>query len=308
MADVANGFWGKATSNVDWCENNYVHSYYVAEWFNTLSSVPVALFALHGLLHCWRSGFEARQLLVHSCFILVGLGSCCFHGTLTWQGQAADELPMILGSSVFLYTALHLRRDTPSMPILLFLLAFDVVATVVYFIGHFLVFFFLYSLLACPVMYLSVQHARLPNVSQRTRVIGILSVALYLGGFIVFWLPEKYACGNRLEDHYPTIFQSLQFHALFHTTSAFGTYLWSVFICLARMEWMAENRRGAFETRYAHLVPTAADAQTASTAERLSWWPTTIGLSGPCSVGLPLPVAVVLPKGGRQRNQYFSIL
>ena len=37
------GFWIEhgAPSIVDWCEPNYVVSLYVAEWWNTLSSVPM---------------------------------------------------------------------------------------------------------------------------------------------------------------------------------------------------------------------------------------------------------------------------
>ncbi|KAI8393790.1 uncharacterized protein BYT42DRAFT_18851 [Radiomyces spectabilis] len=31
------GYWGPITSSVDWCEKNYTHWYYVAEWWNTLS-------------------------------------------------------------------------------------------------------------------------------------------------------------------------------------------------------------------------------------------------------------------------------
>jgi|AntRauMFilla1563_2_1112583.scaffolds.fasta_scaffold323578_1 hypothetical protein len=37
------GYWGPITSNYDWCEENYVWTQYIAEFFNTLSSIPVAL-------------------------------------------------------------------------------------------------------------------------------------------------------------------------------------------------------------------------------------------------------------------------
>ncbi len=33
------GFWGPRTASVDWCEPNYVWSHYVAEWWNTITSV-----------------------------------------------------------------------------------------------------------------------------------------------------------------------------------------------------------------------------------------------------------------------------
>ena len=35
------GFWGPRTASVDWCEPNYVVSHYVAEWWNTLTSVSI---------------------------------------------------------------------------------------------------------------------------------------------------------------------------------------------------------------------------------------------------------------------------
>ncbi|RUS17275.1 hypothetical protein BC937DRAFT_90170, partial [Endogone sp. FLAS-F59071] len=35
--EQASGYWGKVTSSVDWCEINYEFSYYIAEFWNTIS-------------------------------------------------------------------------------------------------------------------------------------------------------------------------------------------------------------------------------------------------------------------------------
>jgi hypothetical protein len=52
-------YWARfgQISAVDWCEPNYLHSPYVAEWWNTLSSVPIALIGLLGL---WQTRGHLR--------------------------------------------------------------------------------------------------------------------------------------------------------------------------------------------------------------------------------------------------------
>ncbi|KRX08754.1 hypothetical protein PPERSA_08065 [Pseudocohnilembus persalinus] len=43
-------FWGQPTSTMDWCEANYEYSFYIAEFWNTLSNLFIMLFGLLGLL------------------------------------------------------------------------------------------------------------------------------------------------------------------------------------------------------------------------------------------------------------------
>jgi dihydroceramidase len=102
MLPHAPGFWGPVTSSVDWCESNYVHSYYVAELFNTLSSLAmVAMGALGFWLH--RGTLERRFLLAFALVALVGIGSVAFHGTLRFELQMLDELPMLYTVIVLVY-------------------------------------------------------------------------------------------------------------------------------------------------------------------------------------------------------------
>jgi dihydroceramidase len=88
------GFWGPPTSSVDWCEANYAYSPYVAELFNTASSLAMVLVGLFG---AWvhRHVLERRFLFAFGLLSLVGVGSVAFHGTLLFQLQMLDELPMV---------------------------------------------------------------------------------------------------------------------------------------------------------------------------------------------------------------------
>ncbi|KAF8748183.1 Ceramidase [Rhizoctonia solani] len=42
------GAWGLHTATIDWCEDNYTHTHYVAEWYNTISNIPFILLGLFG--------------------------------------------------------------------------------------------------------------------------------------------------------------------------------------------------------------------------------------------------------------------
>ena len=86
---------GVPTSGVDWCERNYRVSYYVAEWYNTITNLLFVLLGTYGFYRSIKSGLEPRFQLLYLGVIVIGLGSAAFHGTLSFHGQQADENPMI---------------------------------------------------------------------------------------------------------------------------------------------------------------------------------------------------------------------
>ncbi|EIE78529.1 hypothetical protein RO3G_03233 [Rhizopus delemar RA 99-880] len=71
-------FWGPATSTIDWCEENYHVSPYLAEFFNTTTNLMFSV-------------------------MFVGFGSWCFHMTLQYEMQLLDELPMIYVASIMVW-------------------------------------------------------------------------------------------------------------------------------------------------------------------------------------------------------------
>ncbi len=57
--DTAVGFWSPATANHDFCEKNYVYTYYIAEFWNTLSAL---LIVYVGFLCSWRLIVVTQQV------------------------------------------------------------------------------------------------------------------------------------------------------------------------------------------------------------------------------------------------------
>lgn len=86
------GYWGPRTASVDWCEPNYVYTPYIAEFFNTLSSLAIVGSGVFGLSSYGRYSYHRRFFFPSALMVLIGLGSVAFHGTLQYWGQALDEL------------------------------------------------------------------------------------------------------------------------------------------------------------------------------------------------------------------------
>ena len=86
------GFWPAPSADFNWCEPDYVYSPYVAEMWNTVTS----LLFLVGPLLLWNqtSNWSVRFNLL--LVVAIGLGSAAFHATLQYEHQLFDELPMIM--------------------------------------------------------------------------------------------------------------------------------------------------------------------------------------------------------------------
>eukprot|EP01012_Entosiphon_sulcatum_P003245 TRINITY_DN10964_c0_g1_i1.p1 TRINITY_DN10964_c0_g1~~TRINITY_DN10964_c0_g1_i1.p1 ORF type:complete len:260 (+),score=47.51 TRINITY_DN10964_c0_g1_i1:36-782(+) len=215
------GYWGPVDSNVEWCEPNYAVSPYIAEFGNTLSSLPMVVFGLWGAHHTWRSCCTQRRFqLGFLGLALVGIGSAAFHATLRRYAQLLDELPMLWCNLVFLYCVVDRSpRDQPRHPWLAPLLfVFGTIATVSYlwanlfpiFIasyGGVLAFIVLYSL---RLVFLS---GKADPVARR---LWIVSFSCYFGGLLL-WVLDNNFC--------PTV-QPFHFHSLWHLGAGLGTYLW----------------------------------------------------------------------------------
>lgn len=60
------GYWGKPTSTIDWCEENYVVSPFVAEWANTVTNGLFVLLAVFVTWSAVHNRLEKRFAMIGS--------------------------------------------------------------------------------------------------------------------------------------------------------------------------------------------------------------------------------------------------
>jgi len=87
------GYWGTPDAEFNWCENNYVYSYYIAELWNTITSASYVLCSCLICLLYWNL-LSKDLMILNLATVFVGIGSILFHGTLRYSMQLLDELPM----------------------------------------------------------------------------------------------------------------------------------------------------------------------------------------------------------------------
>ena len=76
------------SSPIDWCEPNYRITYFIAEFYNTISAIPMVYVAY--LL--WVPKHKT-----YACIVMgIGIGTIIFHGTLNLFGQLFDEFCLVL--------------------------------------------------------------------------------------------------------------------------------------------------------------------------------------------------------------------
>lgn len=224
------GLWAQ-TATIDWCESNYELSYYVAEFWNTLSNLAFILPQLSqymALSQCKSVEPAFRRAFLS--LALVGLGSFCFHMTLARPMQMFDETSMILVSLHGFYLLYIIRVPQVNRRLLLTLL-----------ICYGLVFLSLYMFLVdWPIFH----HTAFGLLVYASMAIGYglkqqygphykfwtVLIMQHLG--FTFWLIDKHYCdllSQFRENHLPVFLRpALQFHALWHLLMGLGSH---IFFC-----------------------------------------------------------------------------
>jgi len=251
------GHWCPHTSSVDFCEEDYKYSPWVAEIYNALTSLfTISLFPLFGLVYSnptreWR--FTLQYLVMITC----GVGSFLLHATLGATWQASDELPMLLLVDLFLFTLLDLPADgtyprkswlhaaalkvQPWRPWLPSGLAVFVAFQIMFywtFQSFYAVFIAHYTSLVLLLIawswYFSTTHPLLKSLFSR-------SMFSYLVVGVVWWLVDMNFCVFLSNNIYKWT-GGATFHVLWHFGAAYGTYLEILLLVSLRILTVGQGR------------------------------------------------------------------
>lgn len=90
-------------SSINWCEQDYVKSNFIAEYWNTITGIFLCTSAIFSYYENIKVNMRVNmrvnvKTLYYSNYLLfiVGLGTIMFHGTLIYFWQLFDEIPMML--------------------------------------------------------------------------------------------------------------------------------------------------------------------------------------------------------------------
>jgi dihydroceramidase len=217
-------FWGKPTASLDWCEVNYAYSPYVAEFWNTISSMWLAVIAVFGLIQGQKLRISLSVQMSYLVLGVVGVGSALFHATLLYSAQLLDELPMIYGTLIFLYCIWDFEKDSPIEKFFVPLLVLTGVTITVVMLTHSdnpNFHQFAYAALVFLLIFRAYHIAYRSNISASEKAIFnfffVYSFCVFGSGYIS-WITERKLCANGY------VIPWIQLHSLWHLLTGTGTF------------------------------------------------------------------------------------
>ena len=247
LPDPSAGYWGPPTSTIDFCEPNHAVSHHVAEWWNTLSSIPIFLVGVSGVWLCRAQQLGPEQTLCYTMLGVMGLGTIAFHTTLMRTGQVMDEIPMLWGTLAVIYCGYQHRGDrrrrrgiglVPTSCRLACvgcgLGLYALVATVGYFYAAFLAFILMFASPVVVLIFLATTTflTEEPAVGPAPKRLLAAAAGTFAGGVVLLWSPSELLC-HRLPIHMRA---ALPLHAFWHLASAAGSHLCLTAFALARFD------------------------------------------------------------------------
>ncbi|KAE8373048.1 alkaline phytoceramidase [Aspergillus bertholletiae] len=226
-------FWGPQTSYLNFCEEDYVITRYIAEFINTLSSFVYIGYGLYGLLKLRHKPHAGSRAIPYCGLIGVGVCSAGYHMTLKYHTQMSDELSMHLLTTPLLYrilsfqTSLEYSRTVGIVLSLLFTIVMVVHMVMDEFLLHAVAFGTAVYLIATRTLKIIPRQIPEPVTRKNIRSVALFGCASFIFGYLV-WLIDEWACrvltSTRQAVGLPLAFL-FELHGWWHVFTAIGGYI-----------------------------------------------------------------------------------
>jgi len=204
------------SSSINFCEEDFQHSPYIAEPANTVSSltcyVPLALLGLLGRPST-QYHHSKRFVILYATLLTIGVGSMAPHALLSAEAQGGDELPMLWYTAAAAYCALDVILQRKSSLLAVLVAGSAVAATVTYVIGRhdFSIFYILFSIYSQTMIFSVIYITFGMNWEALNRDQGIqfkanvlFPLAIATGWSTIFaiwvWVSEMLFCNAVMQD------------------------------------------------------------------------------------------------------------
>jgi alkaline ceramidase len=231
-------------SNIDWCEDNFAVTPYIAEFWNTTSCVLFSGLVTVLLVRNWDMyARDSRFLALWASACSIAVGSVWFHATLTRLSQFGDEIPMLWNNAAFFYVCSTPsdRRDVGKAAglsgVALLMSVLSVVTRDIYW-----VFLAEYGVSMVAVMYMIVTR---DQVYAKWTGYAHAGIILY-GAGLTLWVLDQTMCW---------LVKPFHFHALWHILVATGTCLMIVSLHFTHV--LRKDKRVCIMTQRLEIITTS---------------------------------------------------
>jgi len=229
------GYW-TVSSSIDWCERNYVVSWFIAEFWNTISAAIIFMCGAIDLHHAIKMKAEMRFIIYSLSVMMVGIGTATFHGTLTFIGQLGDELPMVWCMMVLWYIMIVMDKKVVTSTLLpKALLCYSTIFSVVHAVGAFHRLFQVHFVaLILVTLLFAYKHLGTYGKHPSLWPLGYCYVAVW-GVACIVWLMDQFACERLHSLQIGSMdVPNPQFHAVWHILTGYCTHVGMIFVRVMR--------------------------------------------------------------------------
>ncbi|KAM9961786.1 hypothetical protein ACTFIR_004647 [Dictyostelium discoideum] len=255
-------YWGVPDSPIDWCEENYIISKYICEFYNTFSSFIITAFGVYGIFLMMSASSRDQALFQHVKIMkelkirqkvlfsylslaIVGVGSAFYHATLLYKNQLFDEFPMMLTASMFVYCILTIdpvdeKNDSATyklmrrfLPYILSLYVIVVAITITIIRDSPIILQSSFGLLIFSNVFLSYMYTsrclKTPVIESNPKKFLYLCIAS-MGIAYISWLTERKLCNNGY------VIPGVQLHAVWHALTGLAGFYYIQFFITSCLE------------------------------------------------------------------------